>query len=180
MRFFCFAFVPISCTFWDLKDRVPASLFSSSKMFVISNTNFSSIVVDFYITAVFWVLIYLWIWKLRQEKKRFHPWGSWDVVCSTHMSRYWRNVKWFPCLQREVGRTRDKRRKPPCEAEWFPAYRNENRVSRNENRVYIRSYKMVLWPIRARVLFELFYKMKFKPRDCIVNQAWSLNLLKWR
>ena len=27
----------------------------------------------------------------------------------------------------------------------------------NENHVYIRSYKMVLWPIRARTLFELFY-----------------------
>ena len=33
MRFFGFAFVLISCTFWDLKDRVPTSLFSSSKMF---------------------------------------------------------------------------------------------------------------------------------------------------
>ena len=30
-----------------------------------------------------------------------------------------------------------------------------------ENRVYIRSCKMVLWPIRARVLFELFYKNRF-------------------
>ena len=28
----------------------------------------------------------------------------------------------------------------------------------NENRVYICSYKMVLWPIREHVLFELFYK----------------------
>ena len=28
----------------------------------------------------------------------------------------------------------------------------------NENCVYIRSCKMVLWPIRARVLFKLFYK----------------------
>ena len=27
-----------------------------------------------------------------------------------------------------------------------------------KNRVYMRSCKMVLWPIRARVLFELFYK----------------------
>ena len=31
-----------------------------------------------------------------------------------------------------------------------------------ENRVFIRSCKMVLWPIRARVLFELFYKNIFK------------------
>ena len=30
-----------------------------------------------------------------------------------------------------------------------------------KNRVYIRSYKMVLWPIRARVLFELFYNKTF-------------------
>ena len=27
----------------------------------------------------------------------------------------------------------------------------------NENHVYIRSCKLVLWPIRARALFELFY-----------------------
>ena len=33
-----------------------------------------------------------------------------------------------------------------------------NETKRNENRVYIRSSKMVLWPIRAHVLFELFYK----------------------
>ena len=30
-----------------------------------------------------------------------------------------------------------------------------------ENRVYIRACKMVLWPNRARVLFELFYKEKY-------------------
>ena len=30
-----------------------------------------------------------------------------------------------------------------------------------KNRVYIRSCKMVLWPIRARVLFELFYKKQY-------------------
>ena len=29
----------------------------------------------------------------------------------------------------------------------------------NENRVYIGSCKMVLWPIRLRVLFELFYNI---------------------
>ena len=31
-------------------------------------------------------------------------------------------------------------------------------MKEERNRVYIRSCKMVLWPIRARVLFELFYK----------------------
>ena len=30
-----------------------------------------------------------------------------------------------------------------------------------KNCVYIRSCKMVLWPIRARVLFELFYNSKY-------------------
>ena len=30
-------------------------------------------------------------------------------------------------------------------------------MKEERNRVYIRSCKMVLWPIRARVLFELFY-----------------------
>ena len=30
-----------------------------------------------------------------------------------------------------------------------------------ENLVYIRSCKMVLWPIRARVLFELFYNIRY-------------------
>ena len=31
----------------------------------------------------------------------------------------------------------------------------------NENHVYIRLCKMVLWPIRACVLFELFYKIYY-------------------
>ena len=35
-------------------------------------------------------------------------------------------------------------------------------MKENENCVYIPSCKMVLWPIRSRVLFELFYKVSIK------------------
>ena len=35
-------------------------------------------------------------------------------------------------------------------------------MKEERNRVYIRSCKMVLWPIRARVLFELFYNIELK------------------
>ena len=52
----------------------------------------------------------------------------------------------------EVGRTRDK-----CFTSWFPAYQAY------ENCVYIPSCKMVLWPTRACVLFELFYKITWLP-----------------
>ena len=34
-------------------------------------------------------------------------------------------------------------------------------MKEERNRVYIRSCKMVLWPIRVRLLFELFYKMLY-------------------
>ena len=34
-------------------------------------------------------------------------------------------------------------------------------MKEERNRVYIRSCKMVLWPIRARVPFELFYNVIF-------------------
>ena len=98
-----------------------------------------------------------------------------NVSCSLVQQR--RNVKLFPVW--EVGRTRDKRRKQRREAEWFPAYRgftsgyvNTETIlhffykitnERGTKTVFIRSCKMVLWPIRARVLFELFYKTELAP-----------------
>ena len=44
-------------------------------------------------------------------------------------------------------------------------------MKRNENRVYIRSWKMVLWPISARVLFELFYKGPFFTENAILENS---------
>ena len=50
----------------------------------------------------------------------------------------------------------------------------------NENRVYIRSCKMVLWSIRARVLFELFYEKSLKVDIFSISPSSDLHQSNWR
>ena len=64
---------------------------------------------------------YFWGSLIRREALKFEDCRYESLqhgLARGHL--YWRNVKWFPW---KVGRTRDKRRKPRREAEWFPAYR---------------------------------------------------------
>ena len=111
--------------------------------------------------AVYLFHIYVFIYLFIKQQ----IWMSALTAKTINITCHWRNVKWFPCLNtREVGRTLDKRRKPRREAEWFPAYR-----------VYIRSCKMVLWPIR--LLFELFYKIRFQRQKEQYLQKNQTNLL---
>ena len=49
----------------------------------------------------------------------------------------------------------------PTSQVFTSGYVNTETILHFENRVYIRSCKMVLWPIRARILFEFFYNVDY-------------------